>query len=114
MSLVYTTLLSMVPLLAISFSILKGFGVHNRIEPFLESLLEPLGEKGSEITARVIEFVNNVQVGVLGFVGFLLLFYTVISLLQKVERSLNYIWHVPKSPSGKFMFSNTAFSTSNE
>jgi len=99
MSLVYTTLLSLVPLLAISFSILKGFGVHNRIEPFLAGLLEPLGEKGVEITNRVIDFVNNIQVGVLGFVGFLLLFYTVISLLQKVERSLNYIWHVPKERS---------------
>lgn len=99
MSLVYTTLLSLVPLLAISFSILKGFGVHNRIEPFLQGLLQPLGEKGVEITNRVIDFVNNIQVGVLGFVGFLLLFYTVISLLQKVERSLNYIWHVPKERS---------------
>ena len=29
MSLVYTTLLSLVPLLAVSFSVLKGFGVHN-------------------------------------------------------------------------------------
>ena len=29
MSLVYTTLLSIVPLLAVSFSVLKGFGVHN-------------------------------------------------------------------------------------
>ena len=99
MSLVYTTLLSLVPLLAISFSILKGFGVHNRIEPFLQGVLEPLGEKGVEITNRVIDFVNNVQVGVLGFVGFLLLFYTVISLLQKVERALNYIWQVPKERS---------------
>lgn len=95
MSLVYTTLLSLVPLLAISFSILKGFGVHNRIEPFLRSVLEPLGAKGIEITERIIEFVNNIQVGVLGFVGFLMLFYTVISLLQKVERSFNYIWFVP-------------------
>ncbi|MFT5539398.1 MAG: membrane protein [Alphaproteobacteria bacterium] len=99
MSLVYTTLLSLVPLLAISFSILKGFGVHNRIEPFLQSMLEPLGEKGVEITKRAIDFVNNIQVGVLGAVGFLLLFYTVISLLQKIERSLNYIWHVPKERS---------------
>jgi membrane protein len=33
MSLVYTTLLAMVPLLAVSFSVLKGFGVHNQIEP---------------------------------------------------------------------------------
>ena len=31
MSLVYTTLLSMVPLLAVSFSVLKGLGVHYRV-----------------------------------------------------------------------------------
>ena len=33
MSLVYTTLLSIVPLLALSFSVLKAFGVHQQIEP---------------------------------------------------------------------------------
>ena len=35
MSLVYTTLLSIVPLLAVSISVLKGFGVHNQLEPAL-------------------------------------------------------------------------------
>ncbi len=35
MSLVYTTLLSIVPLLALSFSVLKALGVHQRMEPFL-------------------------------------------------------------------------------
>ncbi|MDP6566875.1 MAG: YihY/virulence factor BrkB family protein [Alphaproteobacteria bacterium] len=94
MSLVYTTLLSLVPLLAISFSILKGFGVHNQIEPMLLGLLEPLGEKGVEITERIIEFVDNVKVGVLGSLGFALLFYTVISLMQKIERAFNNVWHV--------------------
>lgn len=34
MSLVYTTLLSIVPLLALSFSVLKAMGAHNEIEPF--------------------------------------------------------------------------------
>ncbi len=99
MSLVYTTLLSLVPLLAISFSILKGFGVHNQIEPMLLGLLEPLGAQGVEITQRIIEFVDNVKVGVLGSLGFLLLFYTVVSLIQKIERAFNTVWHVSRGRS---------------
>ncbi len=95
MSLVYTTLLSLVPLLAISFSVLKGFGVHNQIEPFLLNFLAPLGDKGIEIGTRIIEFVENVKAGVLGSIGLGLLVYTVISLMQKIERAFNFIWHVP-------------------
>ncbi|MBX3705536.1 MAG: YihY/virulence factor BrkB family protein [Pseudomonadales bacterium] len=99
MSLVYTTLLALVPLLAISFSILKGFGVHNQIEPFLEAALEPLGERAGEITTQIIQFVDNMQVGVLGFVGFVLLFYTVMSLMQKIESAFNEVWQVTRERS---------------
>lgn len=94
MSLVYTTLLSLVPLLAISFSVLKGFGVHNQVEPFLQNLLQPLGDKGMEISDRIIEFVENVKAGVLGSLGLALLIFTVISLMQKIERAFNFAWHV--------------------
>lgn len=48
MSLVYTTLLSIVPLLALSFSVLKAFGVYNQIEPALRRFLAPLGAQGDE------------------------------------------------------------------
>ena len=96
MSLVYTTLLSLVPLLAISFSVLKGFGVHNQVEPLLLGFLEPLGDKGVEITERIVGFVDNIKVGVLGFLGFVLLFYTVISLMQKIERAFNYTWRISR------------------
>ena len=48
MSLVYTTLLSLVPLIAVSVSVLKGFGAHHQIEPLLMNFLEPLGERGHE------------------------------------------------------------------
>jgi membrane protein len=96
MSLVYISLLSLAPLLAVSFSILKGFGVHNQIEPLLFELLTPLGEKGAEITANIIFFVENIKVGVLGFLGFLMLFYTAISLLSEIEACFNYIWRVSK------------------
>ena len=93
MSLVYTTLLSMVPLLAVSFSVLKAFGVHNQIEPLLLNLVQPLGEKGNEIVVNLLGFVENMKVGVLGSVGLALLLYTVVSLIQKVESSFNYVWH---------------------
>ena len=94
MSLVYTTLLSLVPLLAVSFSVLKAFDVHNQIEPIMLNFMTPLGERGAEITANVIGFVDNIKVGVLGAVGLGLLIYTVISLVQKIERAFNFTWHV--------------------
>lgn len=97
MSMVYTTLLSLVPLLAFSFSVLKGFGVHNQIEPLLFTFLEPLGPRGQEIGRNLIGFVDNVKVGVLGSVGLVLLLWTVISLIHKVESGFNYVWRVRQS-----------------
>lgn len=97
MSLVYTTLLSMVPLLAVSFSVLKAFGVHNQLEPLLLNFLIPLGENGAELGQRIVSFVENIKVGVLGSLGLVMLIYTVVSLVQKIEDAFNYIWHVDQS-----------------
>ena len=96
MSLVYTTLLSLVPLLAVSFSVLKAFGVHNQVEPLLLNFLQPLGAKGAELADTIIGFVENVKVGVLGALGLAVLFYTVISLIQKIEHAFNATWHVKR------------------
>ena len=97
MGLAYTTLLSLVPLLALSFSVLKAFGVHNQIEPLLLNLMEPLGDKGIEITSRLLEFVDNIKVGILGALGLIMLLYTVVSLMQKIENAFNYTWRVSES-----------------
>ena len=99
MGLVYTTLLAIVPLLAISFSVLKAFGVHNQVEPMLLSFLEPLDQKGVEITGNILGFIENMNVGVLGGVGLALLLYTAVSLVHKVEEAFNYIWHVHRGRS---------------
>jgi len=96
MSLVYFTLLSLVPLLAVSFSVLKGFGVHNQLRPLLLGTLTPLGDKGIEITDNIIGFVERVEAGALGGVGIALLFYTVLRLMQKIEAAFNYTWRVPE------------------
>ncbi len=108
MSLVYTTLLSIVPFLALSFSVLKGFGVHNQLQPALEQfLVAPLGpEKGHIAVENILNFVDNIEVGVLGSVGLAMLIYTVISLVQKIEHSFNEIWRIGQSRSLAQRFSN--------
>ena len=97
MALAFKTLLSLAPLLAVIFSILKGLGVHNRMEPALAEALSPLGDKGREVTAYLIGFVDKMSAGALGSVGLVTLFLTVISLMGTIEQAFNTIWRV-KSP----------------
>ncbi len=97
MALAFETLLSLAPLLAVVFSLLKAFGVHNRMEPALAKALAPLGEKGQEITDHLIGFVDKMSASALGSVGLITLFITVLSLMSTIEDSFNHVWRV-KSP----------------
>ncbi|MDH3747073.1 MAG: YihY family inner membrane protein [Gammaproteobacteria bacterium] len=99
MSLVYTTLLSVVPLLAFSFSVLKGLGVHEVVTEQLHGFLEPLGDKGTEYTDDVLGLVEKVNGRVLGGIGLAFFIYTAISMVQKTEESFNYVWYVIKKRS---------------
>ncbi len=94
MSLVYYTVIAFIPLLALTFSVLKGLGAHNAMEPALLNLLAPLGERSAEVTSNIILFVENVRVDVLGFVSLGVLLYTVLNMMQKIEASFNFIWSV--------------------
>ena len=109
MSLVYTTLLSVVPLIAFSFSILKGFGVHEQLEEYMYTLLAPLGNKGTEITDNVMQLVHSVNGGVLGGISLAFFVYTAISMVQKVEESFNYVWYVSKPRSFAKRFTEYMF-----
>lgn len=97
MALAFKTLLSIAPLLAVTFSVLKAFGVHNRLRPALSELFDPLGPLGGEITNRLIQFVNNINVRTLGALGVAVLFVTVLSLMGDIEGAFNQIWQV-KTP----------------
>jgi membrane protein len=94
MSLVYTTMLAIVPLLAFVFSVLKGLGVHRDFEPILQGFLSPLGPRSNELSDRIVEFVDNVSGSALASIGIVLLLYTALSMAQKVESSFNFVWRV--------------------
>ena len=96
MSLVYITLLSIVPFLAFSFVMLRAFGGEEAFEPFLLWWFEIMGAEGSEMSQQVIDLVSNVKVGALGGISLAFFIYTAISMVQKIEESFNYVWHVAK------------------
>ncbi len=98
-ALVYTTLLSLVPLLAIVVSILKMFGVHDYMEQILDQALQPLGPSAHEVSSFVTQFVNQVDVRVLGLAGTAGVLYTTYSLLEQIEDTLNAIWRVRRGRS---------------
>jgi membrane protein len=89
-ALAYTSLLSIVPLLAIMFATLKGLGVQHRLEPLLLSRLSLT----PETTDLIIGYIDKTNVATLGLLGAATLIITVISVLGTIEASFNYIWRV--------------------
>src|SRR2546430_6723500 len=93
MSLVYTTLLSLIPLLAFSFAVLKIFGGRRDLEPIVYELFRPVGGAAAqELTARVLQFASHVSSGVVGSLGPAPLAWTLLGTIKKVEDSFNFPW----------------------
>lgn len=95
-ALTYTTALSIVPILALAFSVLKGFGYSDELQPMLEQYLA-LGSP--EASKQLMSFINNVNAAALGSAGGAFLLVTVITTLGTVERAFNAIFRVPESRS---------------
>ena len=102
-ALAFTTILSLVPLLALAFAILKGFGVQNQVEPLV---LEQLSGGSQEVAGRIIRYINNTNMRSLGVFGLLTLLVTAITLLDNVEDAFNSIWGVKATRSFRHKFSD--------
>ena len=94
MSLAYTTLLSLVPLMVFSFAILKGLGAHADLRLIVHEFFRPVGSAATQLTESVMQFVANMRGELLGSIGLAFLVYTVITTIQKVETSFNFVWRV--------------------
>ena len=101
-ALTYTTALSLIPVLAIACSILKGLGAQNTLEP----LLLNLAGDSQETISRIIGYVNNTNFKSVGAIGVLMLIFTAISLLGDIELSFNAIWGVRETRSLQRRFSD--------
>jgi membrane protein len=94
MSLAYTTLLSLVPLMVFSFAILKGLGAHADLRLIVHEFFRPVGSAATQLTESVMQFVANMRGELLGSIGLAFLVYTVMTTIQKVETSFNFVWRV--------------------
>jgi membrane protein len=99
MSLAYTTLLSLVPLMVFSFAILKGLGARGDLQFVLHEFFRPMGGAGTQLTESVMQFVTNMRGDLLGSIGLGFLVYTVITTIQKIEESFNFVWRVGRTRS---------------
>lgn len=96
-SLAYTTILSIIPLLALSFAIFDAFGGMDKlletIEPFV---LSNLAEGASQdVIDKIQSFVSNAHASAIGVGGFVGLIFTSISMLSSIEKAINKIWQMP-------------------
>jgi len=96
MSLAYTTLLSLVPLMVFTFAILKGLGAHADLRLLVHEFFRPVGSAATQLTESVMQFVANMRGELLGSIGLAFLLYTVITTIQKVETSFNFVWRVER------------------
>ncbi|MGO9602019.1 MAG: YhjD/YihY/BrkB family envelope integrity protein [Candidatus Binataceae bacterium] len=102
-ALTYTSALSIVPILALAFSALKGFGAADQLTPLVERYLA-LGS--ADTSNELMHFVENVNAAALGTAGAAFLLVTVISTLGNIERAFNGIFRVPRSRSYLRRFSD--------
>jgi len=101
-ALTYTTVLSLVPFLAIAFSVLKGLGAQNALEPLLQQVA---GDSG-ETVSRIIAYVNNTNMKSMGAIGLVMLIVTVVSLMGSIEEAFNAVWGVRETRSIQRRFSD--------
>ena len=98
-ALTFYTLISIVPILAVVFAIVKGFGI---IEDLIANLYS-IFPKNPEIIDYVVEFANkaldNTKSGVVAAVGIITLFWAVIRVFGSIEDAFNNIWEVTSTRS---------------
>lgn len=84
----FSSMLSIVPFLAILFAILKALNVHTTLAPML---LSNVAVGSQEIVTRILRYINNTHVGSLGAIGLITLFLSVMATLDNIEEAFNQI-----------------------
>ena len=93
-ALTYSTLLALVPILAVVFGVARGFGYNKYIEVWFRDTLSSQPHAADAIISFVNSYLVHTKSGVFLGVGLVLMLYTVLMLTMNIEKTFNAIWQV--------------------
>jgi len=96
-ALTYSTLLAIVPILAVVFAIARGFGYNKYIELWFRGVLSSQPQAADIIIGFVNSYLVHTKSGIFLGVGLVFMLYTVLMLMNNVEETFNQIWQVNNS-----------------
>ena len=96
-ALTYSTLLAIVPMLAVVFAIARGFGYNKYIEVWFREVLASQPQVADAIISFVNSYLIHTKSGIFLGVGLIFMLYTVLMLVNNVEETFNQIWQVNNS-----------------
>ncbi|MCM1147777.1 MAG: YihY/virulence factor BrkB family protein [Bacteroidales bacterium] len=92
--LTYSTLLAVVPVVAVIFAVARGFGYNKYIESWFRSALDSQPQVAEVIVGFVNSYLVNTKSGVVFGIGLVFMLYTIIMLTMNIEIAFNDIWGV--------------------
>ena len=98
-SLTFVSLMSMVPILALMFSLSKGLGAQKNLRESIDSWLLEMPIEVQEFIETLFSYVDKTDFGAIGIFGLIFLFYTAVNLLSIIEHTFNTIWGVKSARS---------------
>lgn len=96
-ALTFTSLVSLVPLLAIALSLLKGLGAGDDFILYLRDNLENMPLEFQTFISQLLDNVNRTNFWALGWVAVVVLFLAVVQVLSSIEASFNQVWGIASS-----------------
>ena len=98
-ALTYSTLLAIVPIMAVVFAIARGFGYNKYIEVWFRDALKSQPQAADTIVEFVNSYLVHTKSGVFLGIGLVFMLYTVLMLVSNIEGAFNDIWQVKKQRS---------------
>ncbi len=95
-ALTYSTLLAIVPIMAVVFAVARGFGYNKYIEEWFREALASQPQAAEIIIGFVNSYLVHTKSGIFLGVGLVFMLWTVIMLINNIEQTFNYIWQVKK------------------